>query len=122
MPIVDVEVVVSPPGLLPADLAERLADALGEVFGAEPGHVWLRLRVLPQARYAENATMVGGAELPVFVDLLLADPPSGDARARQAAAVAVAVAQTCGRAAERVHIVYAPAAAGRIAFGGVLLT
>ena len=70
MPIVDIEFVVRKDETLPDGLASTLADALGEVFGSEPGRLWVRVRTLPDAQYAEN---LGAAPRPVFVNLLLGD-------------------------------------------------
>jgi len=53
--------------------------------------------VLPGANYAENGTRLAQHDLPVFVTLLLATLPEGEARANQAA----------GK--------------GRVAFGGILV-
>lgn len=121
MPIADIELVLAAADELAPGLAARLAAVLGEVFEAPAGRVWVRLRALPEAQYAENAAPLCAEELPAFVSLLLARPPEGAARAAQAAAVCAAVAQVIGRARERVHVLYAPPAAGRVAFGGVLL-
>lgn len=122
MPILDVEPVVGEDHTLDPSLAQRLADAAAVVFGSAPGRVWVRLRPLPAAQYAENASVAAGADadLPVFVTVLHAHPPAGDARANEAALLTAAVAQAIGRAAERVHVQYAPPGAGRQAFGGRL--
>ncbi len=60
-------------------------------------------------------------EQPVFVTVLHAHPPQGDARAQEAAALTQAVARALARPPERVHVQYAAAAAGRQAFGGEML-
>jgi len=60
-------------------------------------------------------------ELPAFVTILHAHPPAGAALAAEVLAVTSAVANCLGRPAERVHVQYAPAAAGRQAFGGKLV-
>jgi phenylpyruvate tautomerase PptA (4-oxalocrotonate tautomerase family) len=67
MPILDVEV-VSHSALEPG-LARRIADAAAEVLGATPGKLWVKLRRLDPAMYAENASEV---PLPVFVSVLKA--------------------------------------------------
>ncbi|MBL8362519.1 MAG: hypothetical protein JNN18_18680 [Rubrivivax sp.] len=121
MPIVDVLVVHR--GLDDESLpsAPALADALGNVFGAAPGHVWVRLAGLARERYAENGVAAGDTPAPVFVTVLHARPPEGAARAAEALAVASAVARACGRAVDQVHVEYAAPGRGRIAFGGRLL-
>lgn len=122
MPILDVEL-VQPDGAAPpaAALTQALADAAGRALGAAPGRTWLRLRVLAAAHYAENESAVAADELPVFATVLHARPPQGDALAAEAAALTQALAAGLGRAAQRVHVQYAPAGAGRQAFGGVLV-
>jgi hypothetical protein len=122
MPILDVDLVVPDGAALPSGLARSLADRLGAVLQAPPGRVWVRLHALAATRYAENDVAVGADELPVFVTILHAHPPEGEARAREASAIASEVASVLGRNAERVHVEYAPAGAGRVAFGGKLVT
>ena len=58
---------------------------------------------------------------PVFATVLRAHLPSGDELAAEAAALTTTIAACVGRPFERVHVQYAPAAAGRQAFGGVLV-
>lgn len=118
MPILDVCWV----GALPADAAElasRLADAAGDALNAAPGRVWVRLHPLPAEHYAENGGPVPGAP-PLFVRILHARPPAGAALQAEVAALTAARARASGRPAERVHLEYAPAWAGRMAFGGRL--
>ena len=124
MPILDVEAVVAEGQKLDPLLAQRLADAAAAVFGSAPGRVWVRLHPLPAAHYAENggAAADADAERPVFVTVLHAHPPEGQARVSETALLTTALAQTIGRAAERVHVQYAPPGAGRQAFGGRLVS
>lgn len=119
MPIVDIQIVAAPDTELPGALAAQLADALGTVFQAGPGRVWVRLQRLAESGYAENATTE--RVRPVFVRVLHADLPAPAALAAQAAAVAAAVAACLPCAASQVHVEYAPAGRGRMAFGGQLL-
>jgi phenylpyruvate tautomerase PptA (4-oxalocrotonate tautomerase family) len=121
MPSVEIELVLAEGASLPADLARRLAEALASVLQRAPGQVWVRVRALPGVNYAENARVLADDDLPVFVQLLLAQPPEGGPRVAQAAAVCAAVAQVIGRTPDRVHLEYAPAGVGRVAFGGVLV-
>ena len=53
MPILDIEIVVpdSTQGL-PADLTQSLADETAQVFGAQAGTVWVKVRIIPLAQYA----------------------------------------------------------------------
>ncbi len=117
MPIVDVCWVGDAPG---PDLAPRFADAIGDALGAAPGRVWVRVMHLPAAHYAENGGSLQGA-LPLFVTILHACPPTGAALRDEIATLTQALAGLSGRPAERVHLVYAPAGAGRISFGGRLV-
>jgi len=120
MPIVDVEIIgVDAPGR--HGRARDLADALGRVFGTVPGRTWVRIRDLPASAYAENEAEPSEDGYPVFVTVLHAHPPVGPLRATEAAAVTRAVADWARRDPQRVHVQYAPAAAGRQAFGGTLV-
>jgi predicted SnoaL-like aldol condensation-catalyzing enzyme len=125
MPIVDVRPVcpddAPPPS---ASTTQALADGLGAVFGAPAGRTWVRLVPLRRTGYAEHG---GGlpdepSQWPVFVEVLHAEPPApGAERAAQVRAVTHAVAAGLGRLPERVHVQFAPAGAGRQAFGGTLV-
>jgi hypothetical protein len=61
------------------------------------------------------------SDLPVFVTVLKRQSSQGAELDREVAALANAIAQVIGRSISRVHIEYAPAAAGRLAFGGRLV-
>jgi len=121
MPIIDVELVVGEEATTPAGLARRLADTVARVLGAPPGRVWVRLRELPAGNYAENAVDLPAADLPAFVTVLHARPPTGPALAEEAKALGIAVAGCLGVPPERVHVEYAPPGSGRVAFGGALV-
>jgi phenylpyruvate tautomerase PptA (4-oxalocrotonate tautomerase family) len=121
MPIVDVELVGDGEPATGSLSAATLADTLGGIFGSAPGRTWVRLRGLPPSGYAENGVEVTSAGLPVFVTVLHARPPEGAARAAEVLAVTRAVADWARRDPQRVHVQYAPAAAGRQAFGGTLV-
>jgi phenylpyruvate tautomerase PptA (4-oxalocrotonate tautomerase family) len=121
MPIIDVELVVGERATTRAGLAQRLADAAARVLGAPPGRVWVRLRELPAGNYAENAVDLAAADLPAFVTVLHAKPPTGPALAEEATALGIAVAGCLGVPPERVHVEYAPPGSGRVAFGGALV-
>lgn len=119
MPIVDVQIVAA--AALPAGTAGALVQAVAAALNAAPGRVWLRLHPLRADHYAENAATVAEAELPAFVTVLHARPPQGEALAQEVRRLTAAVALCLGRPAERIHLEYAPAGAGRIAFGGTLV-
>lgn len=121
MPIVDVQIVSRESAPERDTLAQELADALGTCLEAAPGRVWIRLHWLPASRYAENGVALLDAELPVFVRVLHARLPAGEVLKAQAHQIAQAAAIVIGRPPDRVHIEFAPAGAGRIAFGGELI-
>ena len=118
MPVVEIEVICQSETEFAKVAARPLADALGQAFGSAPGHTWVKLRYLSSQQYAENETVVQASELPVFVSVLHAHLPQSEALAGQAKAITLAVAQCLGRTPDCVHVQYAPAAAGRQAFGG----
>ena len=121
MPIVDVTLVVADGDGLALQLARELADALGAALGCEPGRLWVRLHDLPAARYAENGAGLDAGELPVFVTLLHADPPQGEARTAEVRRVCETVARCTRRPPDRVHVEFAAPGRGRVAFGGELV-
>lgn len=121
MPIIDIELVGESETEFAKASAQTLADALGHVLCSELGRIWVRLRFLNSISYAENLSMLDRADLPTFVTVLQAHPPVGDALAAEVMAITMAVAQCLARAPERVHVQYAPPAAGRQAFGGKLV-
>jgi len=114
MPILEFEIV----GDAPADVAQRLADAAGEVFGLEPGRVWVKLRRIAPDDYAEN----GGSTSvePVFVKVLHADVPV--AIASEVERLTAVISNVLARPSENVHLFYEPSGGGRVAFGGDVVT
>lgn len=121
MPVITVQLVGARDDTLPEALAQRLADRLGQALAAAPGTVWVKLETLPPHRYAENGPTLADGERPVFVAVLLHTVPEASTLALRARAIAGAVAEATGRDPGRVHVVFEPAAAGRIAFGGELM-
>lgn len=121
MPIIDVQLVLDADAGASAGLASVLADDLGRLLHAAPGRLWLRLHLLPASQYAENAVSIADQDLPVFVAVLHARLPEAGELATQAEAIARVVAAAVGRSPERVHVEYAPAGVGRVAFGGRLV-
>lgn len=117
MPILRVEV-VGDPAADRAGLASRLAAAAGDVLASPPQGTWVRVSVLPAGDYAENGGGPPG-DLPVFVHVTkrsLGGGIEGEARA-----LAEAIGRVCERDPDRVHVIYEPAGAGRVAFGGRLV-
>jgi phenylpyruvate tautomerase PptA (4-oxalocrotonate tautomerase family) len=121
MPIVTVELVADPDRPLEHTLAQSLADAVGRVLNSPPGQTWVRLRSLPRNEYAENDAPVNAAELPVFVTVLKRETPVVAEIQTEVTALTRAIAHVVGRPATCVHVEYAPAAAGRVSFGGKLV-
>jgi phenylpyruvate tautomerase PptA (4-oxalocrotonate tautomerase family) len=114
MPILDVEIIAA--AAPAAGLAQRIADAAGEVLAAPPGTLWVKLRHLDPTMYAENAS---DAPHPIFVTVLRrVTPLSG--LADEHARLAAALARVVGAPVDHVHITYEPAAVGRQSFGGRL--
>lgn len=121
VPIIDIQIVGELSGSASQDLARRLADALGATLGSRELETWVKVQRVPREAYAEN----GGGPLigvwPVFAAVLQRRLPSGDALVRQTSALTAAIARECQRDPAHVHILYQPAAAGRMAFGGTLV-
>lgn len=117
MPVVDVLWAGALPPAAEA-LAAHLADVIGDVLGLDPGRVWVRLDGI--GHYAENGGPLEG-EPPVFVRMLHARPPVGEALKAEITALTAAIAAAAGRPTHLVHLEYAPAGAGRVAFGGRLV-
>jgi len=118
MPIIDIEIVCRAEEALPDGMASTLADSLGEVFAAEPGKVWVRVRALSETFYAEN---LSEAPRPVFVTVLTGVPLEGEILKLHAEQITAAVSDITHCARENVHVLFEPAARGRIAFGGQLV-
>jgi phenylpyruvate tautomerase PptA (4-oxalocrotonate tautomerase family) len=120
VPIVDVAIVsddVSWPGL-----AQTLADGIGDALDAPIGTTWVRLRALGRDHYAESGGADADADTgPVFVEIISRRAPGGRQLSSVVVDVVRAVARATGRPAERVHVIFAPDGAGRIAFGGRLV-
>lgn len=120
MPMIDVEMVVrdeSEDRLMPEDVRD-LANNLAGFLGSGPGDLWLRLRYLPESRYAENGQ--SKSTYPVFVTILKAQIPGPETLADEMRGIAAAVGTNLDRPQEHVHVVYKPDALGRIGFEGEL--
>lgn len=119
MPILDVTVIGALDASVREGAAQRVADAGGEALGAPLGETWARVRELDPDAYAESGGAASGAR-PVFVSVTRYELPPMRERAERGAALAKAVASAIARPSENVHVIFEPAAAGRIAFGGEL--
>lgn len=119
MPILHVEIVLHPGESLSSQVAATIADRAGEVFGTPPGRTWVKLHLIPAEHYAENGD-AGEGLYPVFVSTLKNQLPTPEAMPTEVAQLTQVIAQACARSVENVHLVYLPAGAGRVAFGGKL--
>lgn len=121
MPLILIEIVGPPPAVEAAPLAQSLADALGLTLGTPPGATWVRVRRTDAPDYAEQGVSVEDIARegwPVFVEVLLARPGTPDEMTATMQRTTQAVAQVLQRPPARVHVMFAPAGAGRVAFGG----
>jgi len=120
MPIVTLEIVADADRELDPNLAQSLAD-VGRALNSPPGQAWIRVRSLGRDQYAENASLVAADGLPVFVTVLKQRLPIAAELHAEVAKLSSAIAQVVGRSVSCVHVEYAPAASGRVSFGGKLV-
>lgn len=122
MPIVDVEIVLRPGESIPEGLAALLAESAARALGAEPGRTWVKIRVIEPDHYAEDEAGSRMGVSPVFVYVLKSELPRGGGKIVEIHRLTEEVARLCGRPSENVHVIYLPAARGRLAFGGNLVS
>lgn len=121
VPILEFELVESEASpSLPAGLAQSLADAAAQVFGASQGTVWVKMRVIPSAQYAEDHGKPESV-FPVFVTVLKSRVPEGSELEDEIVRLTQVIAFILNRPEANVHIFYQPDGAGRVAFGGNLM-
>lgn len=121
MPILTVEIVTRPEERFPAELAQALADRAGVILHSAPRHTWVTVRFIASEHYAENQN--SSVDIyPVFVSILKATIPAPEPLQAEVAELTVAIGQCCNRRPEQVHIIYLPQGAGRVAFGGKVLS
>lgn len=121
MPILDVEIVLRPGEVLPADLASTVADRASAALNVPVGRTWVKLRTLDRTAYAEDGGGPPPAVHPVFVAVLKAELPPRDKLATEIVRLTDVIAEACDRPPQNVHVRYEPAASGRTAFGGHLV-
>lgn len=126
MPIVTIETLSDAPfseddAMPTPNQLQSLADAFGRLFGSLPSGTWVKARQQQRAYYAENMIDFSPQMRPVIVEILKSELEGGKDLAIEAAAVCALVAQILDRDTENVHVIYAPAARGRVAFGGKLV-
>jgi phenylpyruvate tautomerase PptA (4-oxalocrotonate tautomerase family) len=117
MPILTIEIVQQPDEALATDLATRLADRAGDIFGSTPGGTWVKIIAI--AQYGENHS--NDSYYPVFGRVLHSRPPEGDDLQRQITDLTRAIAEEVKRPAENVHLIFEPPGVNRVAFGGTLV-
>ena len=120
MPIVDIEIVLTPDETIPPEMASELADQLGEIFGSSKNGTWVKVYGNDRIHYAENGGKEPGVH-PVFVSILKARLPAAEEMQREIDAIIEAIAQICKRDPASVHVIYQPAGKGRVAFGGKIV-
>jgi phenylpyruvate tautomerase PptA (4-oxalocrotonate tautomerase family) len=121
VPILDIEIVLQPGETIRAGLAAEIADRVGEIMATPKGGTWVKLYPILAEHYAENDAGPNGGIFPVFASVLKSRLPDHDAMKAEVAALTNAIAKACARPPENVHIIYQPAAANRVAFGGKLV-
>lgn len=121
MPIVDVEITCESEAALSETLAAEIADAAANIFDTDPGQTWVRIRPVPLKYYAENGGGPPAGLMPVFVTVLKATNLNKEQMIGEIAELTECFAAICDRLPENIHVLYEPPAAGRIAFGGMLL-
>ncbi len=123
MPILDVLCVGDlPKAVKKTGLAARLADAAARVFETGPQQTWVIFRSVPREAYSENAGGPPKGVQPILVTVLKRAIPKPRRLQREIQALTRAVASVCRRPAENIHLIYEPPGAGRVAFGGNLVT
>jgi len=121
MPFLEIEVVIDDGESLPRNMAKDIADHAGKVFNSPPGHTWVRLQTLLRSDYAENDLGTNLRIRPVFVSVLKSHQHEPEEMASEMLLLTKIISKVCDRPVENVHILYLPAAIGRISFGGVFL-
>ena len=79
------------------------------------------MHLMPCDHYAENGGGPNDGVFPIFVSVLKARLPAPDVLRAEVDGLTAAVAEATGRPAVHIRIVYLPAGAGRMAFGGELM-
>ncbi len=122
VPIIDIELVEDEQSGQGTTInIQALADSLGVLFNSGQAGTWVRLRHLPRDRYAENQTRIDQSTRPVFITVLKSRLGDENELAVEAKAIASTVSGLLDRPVQNTHVLFAPDAAGRIAFGGELV-
>jgi phenylpyruvate tautomerase PptA (4-oxalocrotonate tautomerase family) len=116
MPIIKLEIVLYPQEELDEALAQKLANALGQIFGTGPNETWVMVRPVEANHYAENDETQ--RYYPVFASVLKGAWPERALLEKEANQLNQVIGELCHRPQAHVHILYETPASGRIAFGG----
>ncbi|MEJ6603344.1 MAG: hypothetical protein ACKVI3_01315 [Verrucomicrobiia bacterium] len=119
MPLVEVEF-IGKTEVETASFTRPIADKLGEIFKSPTACTWVRVRHTPATHYAENQSGNPRGANAVFVTITLRELPDPASQAIQAREIAHALTGISGIPSAQVHLIYGPAAQGRIALGGEL--
>lgn len=117
MPILDVEMVTDDRSNSET-WAKQIADAAGTAFRTGEGTVWVKLRFVSPANYAENHVPGYSTPRPVFVSILCRDLPPEAEKQVLMRGLADRIGEILQIPAPWVHILFQPPARGRIGFGG----
>jgi phenylpyruvate tautomerase PptA (4-oxalocrotonate tautomerase family) len=99
---------------LAQNAAKRLAEGAGRILNSSPGSVWVNIEQMLDDHYAENAPEW---PRPVFLHLLLREgAPS--LQPGQVEALCDLAHTIFHVAAQHIHLIVEPPAAGRVYFGG----
>ena len=104
-----------------SESVQKLADELGSLFDSPPGSTWVKMAYLERRHYAENNSPPDASVQPTFVEILKRSLADQESMATEASLIASVIAATLKRPRENVHVIYLPAAEGRVAFGGELI-
>lgn len=122
MPILDIEIVLESDEQLNPDIAPQIADRTAEIFGSGPGGNFVKVRTLDRVHYAENGGGPQEGVYPVYVSVLKVKLPPATELQQEISGLTAAIAEVTARPEKNVHITYLPAGAGRVSFGGRLIT
>ena len=120
MPILDVEIVLSPGESMPPDFAKRLADCSCEVFDTTPCTTWVKVRSVPAECFAENGGGPLAGAYPIFVSVLMVDMPPRKSLVPVVNRLKLLVSGVTGRPVCHIHVFFLPEGAGRVFMGGRL--
>jgi len=119
MPILQIDI-VGEEEQFRRDLAQLIADKVGEALHSREQGTWVRLEFVPPHLYAENGCR-DERQQPVIASLIQSVNPEQHLLVHQIVAITGAIAEATQIPSENVHLIVEPAATGRVAFGGTLV-